>query len=146
MDVDDQPVEELLVLRVVDEARRRRVRRAVAAGLLGVVTAGGIAVGLTHRSAAEPAAISTTAGAVAAADAARAEIYAVARARYAPAPGSARVGRERLEFGRLTLTGARARLQVNFVCVPLCGHGEELTLAERDGTWRVVAVRTSWVS
>jgi hypothetical protein len=146
-------VEEVLVLRVVSAAQRRRVRRAVVAGLLVIVAGGGVAIGMTHRSGALPIAASTPGGGLiepaiarTGQEKARAEIYAVARARYASAIESARVGGTHLEFGRLNVSGDRATLQVNFVCLPLCGHGEELILADQDGTWRVIAVRQTWLS
>lgn len=158
MDDTDQPVEELLVLRVVSEAQRRRARRAVVAGLLLVVASGGVAIGLTHRSGAEPTAQSslrshptpmlTTLGSTdrAVGTATRAEILAVARARYAVPRHSGGTVKAHIEFDHLAVTGDRATLQVNFVCAALCGHGEELTFAERDGSWRVIGVRTTWVS
>jgi hypothetical protein len=138
-------VEDVLVLRVVDEARRRRVRRGVVAALLLLVTGSGVAVGLTHRSGAVPSAAAPSVTDRVADLAQRSAIYAAARARYAG--GLAPSGpNTHLEFGRLTINGASARLLVNFVCIPLCGHGEELSLAKIDGVWRVVAVRTSWLS
>jgi hypothetical protein len=51
-----------------------------------------------------------------------------------------------LRFGRLAVAGDHAQLQVNVICVPLCGHGDELTLQKSHGRWRVVAVRPTWVS
>jgi hypothetical protein len=145
-------VEEVLVLRVVDEAHRRRVRRAVAAGLLAIVAAFGVAIGMTHRSgagsslASAPGTGGTGRGpvqrSVDAAD--RSAIYDAARARYADTAGAQTS--THMEFAGLTINGTDARLLVNFVCVPLCGHGEELMLKKLDGIWQVVAVRTSWLS
>ena len=147
VDDDGQQVEEILVQRVVSAAQRRRARRAVVGGLLVIVTAGGVALGLTHRSGAAPSGgLTLTVHHPPVDAAARAEIYAVARARYAYALDGAGSRTPHLEFGRLVVTADRATLRVNFVCVPLCGHGEELTLAKQDGSWRVVAVRTTWVS
>jgi hypothetical protein len=150
LDDPDADVEEVLVLRVVSAAQRRRVRRAVVGGLLVIVAAGGTAIGLTHRSGAAPRAFSTPAVGVHLDNAVRAEIYAVARARYASvldrSDADLTRGRSKVEFGRLTVTGDRATLRVNLVCVPLCGHGDELTLARRDGAWRVIAVRQIWLS
>jgi hypothetical protein len=151
MEPDDPAVEEVLVLRVFDEARRRRARRAVTVAVVGVLTAGGLAIGLTHRSAAQPAAQPTSplrrgpGIPVSVQELAPPQIYAAARARYAATLG---IGPHRghLEFGRLTIAGRQAELQVNIVCVPLCGHGEELTLVHRGGTWRVVSARTTWLS
>jgi hypothetical protein len=148
MHPDEPAVEEVLVLRVMSEAHRRRVRRALIGGLLLLVAGGGAAVGLTHRSAALPTAAAGRVNASAAGNVAndRAAIRAVVRARYASALSATGPHRTRLEFGRLTVTGTRAQLQVNFVCVPLCGHGEELTLAKSNGEWQVVGARTTWVS
>lgn len=158
MDDAEQPVDEVLVLRVVSEAHRRRARRLVIAGLLVVVASGGAAIGLTHRLGAEPAAGSAPTARSAVLDpmrapadpngatATRAAILAVARARYASAGYPTGHGTTRLEFGRLKVTGEHATLQVNFVCLGLCGHGEELVLAERNGTWQVVRVRQTWLS
>jgi hypothetical protein len=146
-------IEEVLVLRVVDEAHRRRVRRAVVAGLLAVVTGFGVAIGATHRSGAGPSLSSRLAAGPSddpapprrSADSAdRSAIYAAARGRYGDTASAQ--GSTRLEFGRLTINGTDARLLVNFVCVPLCGHGEELILRKIDGRWQVVGVRTSWMS
>ena len=156
----DQPLEELLVLRVVSAAHRRRVRRAVVAGLLVVLASSGAAIELTHRSGVHPtargvpptvptptsAASTTTTADATGDDATRAAILAVARAKYASSLGASRGSKTHLEFGRLVISGDHARLQVNFVCVPMCGHGEELSLARRDGTWQVVGVRQTWVS
>jgi hypothetical protein len=153
VDADGMGVEEVLVLRVVDEAHRRRVRRAVVAVLLAVVAGSGVAIAVTHRSGAgsnlasrvtpgrsdEPTPVDIQRD--------RSQwpaIYAAARARYAEALRAQ--GSTHLEFGQLTVNGSQARLLVNFVCVPLCGHGEEVTLRKTDGRWRVVGVRTSWVS
>lgn len=80
------------------------------------------------------------------ADPTRAEIVAVARTRYVSALQSTESRQTYLTFGRLTVIGDNATLQVNFVCVPLCGHGEALTLKSVDGSWQVIAVRTTWVS
>jgi hypothetical protein len=158
MEDADQPVEDVLVLRVVSEAHRRRARRAVVAGLLVIIASGGAAIGLTHRSGAEPTArpappsrstpLGTTAppADLAAGNATRADILAVARVHYASARQSGSEGKTHLEFGRLTVTGSRATLQVNFVCMGLCGHGEELILAKRHAAWRVVGVRQTWMS
>ena len=160
MDDLEQPVEEVLVLRVVSEAQRRRVRRMVVAGLLVIVASGGAAIGLTHRSGAEPTARavlpvrSTPVGptiappelGLAAGNATRLEILALARAHYASVRHSGSDSKTHLEFGRLKVTVERATLQVNFVCMGLCGHGEELILAERDASWRVVGVRQTWMS
>lgn len=160
MEEVDQPLEELLVLRVVSAAHRRRVRRAVVAGLLVVLASSGAAIELTHRSGAQPtaravpptvltptsaASTTPTAGATGD-DATRAAILAVARAKYESGRESSRGSRTHIEFGRLTVSGDHATLQVNFVCVPMCGHGEELSLAKRAGTWQVVGVRQTWVS
>jgi hypothetical protein len=145
----EEDVEEVLVLRVVSAAQRRRLRRLVVGGLLVIVAGGGVAIGMTHRSGAMPIARPTTPAVTRAVDdATRAEIYAVARARYRSGLDGAqrRAGRTHVEFGRLTVIGNRARLPVNFVCVPLCGHGEEITLAKLAGSWRVVAVRKTWWS
>lgn len=154
----DQPVEEVLVLRVISAAHRRRVRRVVVAGLLVVVASGGAALELTHRSgvaptadrlpATTPAPTGSTAavGDLTVDGATRAAILAVAREKYASSLHTRRGSRTRLEFGRLTVNGDHAMLQVNFVCVPMCGHGEELSLARQDGEWRVVGVRQTWVS
>jgi hypothetical protein len=145
MDEGDEPVEDLLVQRVVDEAQRRRVRRAVAAGVITLVAAGGVAIGLTHRFAAEPAAHDVAVVAANDGAAERAEIQALVQARYA---STAERGphRTHVEFGRLIVTGTRARLQVNIVCVPLCGHGEEVSLAYRDGSWQITGTRVTWLS
>lgn len=158
MDDLEQPVEEVLVLRVVSEAQRRRARRLVVAGLVVIVASGGVAIGLTHRTGAEPSARgvvparstplgSTTPPADLAVDAAtRAEILAVARAHYAAVRHPGSESRTHREFGRLSVTGDRATLQVNFVCMGLCGHGEELILAEQGASWQVVGVRQTWMS
>ena len=158
MEDADQPVEEVLVLRVVSEAQRRRVRRAVVAGLLVIVASGGAAIGLTHRSGAEPTARtvpltrSPSAGATTAGDdpivedATRAAILAVARERYASSRQTDPGDKTHVRFGRLTVTGDHATLQVSFVCLPMCGHGEELSLAEQRGAWQVVGVRQTWTS
>ena len=145
----EQDLEEVLVLRVVSAAHRRRVRRAVVGGLLVILAAGGVAIGMTHRSAAVPIAASRPAIGQVLNDAMRTEIYAVARARYShdAVQGAAnRANRTHVEFGPLTVIGDRVRLAVNFVCVPLCGHGEEITLAKLAGSWQVVAVRKTWWS
>lgn len=145
--VDDdpaQPLEDVLVLRVVDAARRRRIRRGVVAGLLAVLTSGGLAVGLTHRSGAAPSVALRPAVGRTADQAEHAAIYAVARARYATADSTSH--RTHLEFGRLIVHGVDARLEVNVLCVPLCGHGEELILRKINGTWQVVALRITWMS
>jgi hypothetical protein len=76
---------------------------------------------------------------------ARAEILAVARARYA-STGQRGPHRAHAEFGRLTVTGGQARLQVNIVCVPLCGHGEEVTLTYTDGSWQITDTEMTWIS
>ena len=146
-------VEEVLVLRVVDEAHRRRVRRAVVACLLAIVTAFGVAIGVMHRSGAgshlalrpamgttdDPGPVRRPAD-----PADRSAIHAAARARYAAvASGQAST---HLKFGRLIVNGTDARLLVDFVCVPLCGYGEELTLQKIDGNWQVVASRPLWMS
>jgi hypothetical protein len=148
MHPDEHAVEEELVLRVVSEAQRRRIRRALVGGLLLVVAGGGAAIGLTHRSGTAPTAASAREGASSAGNVVdnRDAIRAVVRARYASALNATAPHRTRLEFGPITVTGARAQVQVNLVCVPLCGHGEELTLAKANGEWRVVAARTTWVS
>jgi hypothetical protein len=158
MEETDQPVEEVLVLRVVSAAHRRRVRRAVVAGLVVIVASSGAAVALTHRSGAQPTAQSApparlipAVGTPNPADLAvdpttRAHILAVARARYASTRDSADSVKTHIEFGRLAVRGDRATLQVNFVCAALCGHGEELRLAKQDGSWRVVGVRQTWLS
>jgi hypothetical protein len=151
VDVDHPPVEEVLVLRVVSAAHRRRVRRVVVAALLAIVAGGGTAIGLTHRSDAPPAAVGAPPAVVPQGPAVgidphtRAQIYAAVRARYASALDSAR-HRSYLRFGRLTVHGDRATLQVNVICVPLCGHGDALILHRADDQWRVVAVRPTWVS
>ena len=144
-----QGVEEVLVLRVVSAAHRRRVRRAVVGGLLVILAAGGTAIGMTHRSGAVPIAASGPAISLVLNDATRAEIYAVARARYThsgvqSAPN--RASRTHVEFGPLTVHGDRVRLAVDFVCLPMCGHGEEITVAKLAGSWQVVAVRKTWWS
>ena len=158
MEETDQPVEEVLVLRVVSEAHRRRVRRIVTAGLVLVVASSGAALVLTHRSGAQPTKLSVpavrstpplvTPGVTdLAGDAStRAEILAVARARYPSVRHSNGSVKTHVEFGRLAVHGNRATLQVNFVCAALCGHGEELSLVKRDGAWRVIGVRQTWLS
>jgi hypothetical protein len=146
VDEPEEGMEEILVLRVVSAAQRRRIRRAVVGGLLVTVVAGGVAIGLTHRSGAAPRAVSTPAVGVPVGSSTRADILAVARTRYASTLDSTRGARTHLEFGRLSVIDDRATLDVNFVCVPLCGHGEQLSLAKRDGYWRVVAARQTWVS
>jgi hypothetical protein len=158
MDDTEQPVDELLVLRVVSAAQRRRARRLVIAGLLVIVVSWGAAIGLTHRSGAEPTAGSAPTARSASLDpmrapagsnvdtAVRAAILAVARAHYAAERRPNGEGRTHLEFGRLRVTGDHATLQVNFVCLGLCSHGAELVLAKRNGRWQVVRVRQTWLS
>ncbi len=39
-----------------------------------------------------------------------------------------------------------AVVKVDFVCLRLCGHGEELSLKRRGDTWTIVARKTTWIS
>lgn len=136
------------MLRVVSAARRRRNRRLAIVAVVALATVLAIALPLAMASEDKPAPIASSApvAGLVVKDGTRAEIYAAARARYASVLDSSRVGRAHLEFGRLTVTGARAKLRVDLVCVPICGRGEELTLVKQGGSWQVVAARTTWVS
>ena len=140
---DEADVGEELAVRVVSAAQRRRVRRLVIAGLVALTLGGGLAVGLTHRSGADrgPAAVAQQ-HSKSPDPQTRAEIYAAARAFFPDNPGSKR----HVVFGRLVVHGDHARLPVSLLCGPLCGLGEELTLAREDGTWQVTAVRHTWIS
>jgi hypothetical protein len=141
MDADEPDVEEVLVLRVVSQARRRRMRRILIVAMLGLVAAAGVGLGLSHRSGAvsqvvlRPGHLDPIS---------RAEIYAVARLRYAGAHPARRS--TSVEFGALVIRDGHARLEVNLLCGPLCGHGEELTLVKTGDGWRVTGARTTWMS
>jgi hypothetical protein len=140
--MSDTGVGEELAFRVVSAAHRRRIRLVIVIGLIAVVLGGGVAVALTHRSGAggrHPAAVKQSAAARAAV---RRDIYAVAEAHYPRGSGST----TRVKFGPLLVHGAHARMSVEILCGPLCGRGEELTLARQDGRWHVTGVRHTWIS
>jgi hypothetical protein len=149
VDVGDQPVEEVLVLRVVSAARRRRNRRMALLAALGLATVLAVAVPLAVTSERRPttptAHPAPVRGSVVPA-AIRAEILTAARVRYAAVLESTGARQMHLEFGRLAVAADRATLEINLVCVPLCGRGEELTLRKRKGEWQVVGARTTWLS
>lgn len=49
-------------------------------------------------------------------------------------------------FKRAQITGDTAVVEVDFVCLRLCGHGERVTLRNMGRYWKVTMRETTWIS